>query len=372
MNTRAKTAAARQVGQLLWIGIDGTAWSARLARLMRDVAPGGVILFGRNLSQDARQVRSLTDAIQRSVPVPPFLAIDQEGGRVSRLRPLVGPTPACGDLARRPDATNAVRRHAEATALALRCLGFNVNFAPVLDLSQPGAHNGIGDRAFGDDPRTVALLAGLFAAAHQRAGVIPVGKHFPGLGGAAGDTHELLPTVRRTRSELLRQDLLPYRRLGASLPIVMIGHAFYPALQGKPDAPASLSAAVVTALLRRRIGYRGLVLTDDLEMGAIDQSMDGGAQAVAAFRAGADGLMFCRSEERIRQASEALRTAAERGDLPTARLRSSLRRVQALKRRFIDARRRPRFSAGVLNRARALFVSLAPAARAGFDPTARD
>src|SRR5262245_22148208 len=170
------------VGQLLWIGIEGTTWNPATARLLHDVAPGGVILFGRNITADPRQVRALTDAIHRHSATPPFIALDQEGGRRSRLRPLVGATASCGTLASRPDATVAVRRHAEASALALRCLGFDVNFAPVLDLSGPTAPNGIGDRAFAEAPGTVTLLAGLYAAAHKRAGVMTVGKHFPGLG----------------------------------------------------------------------------------------------------------------------------------------------------------------------------------------------
>ena len=359
-------------GQLLWIGFEGTAWTSDLARLLRDVAPGGVILFGRNITSDPRQVRALTDAIHRSSPTPPFIAVDQEGGRVSRLRPLVGPTPACGALASRPDATVAVRRHAEASALALRCLGFDVNFAPVLDLSGPTAPNGIGDRAFGEDARTVALLAGLYAAAHQRAGVLVVGKHFPGLGGATGDTHAMLPIIQRTRADLLRQDLLPYRRLRAALPAVMIGHACYPALQGRQDQPASLAPAIVTALLRRRLGYRGLVVTDDLEMGAIDPVLDGGARALAAFKAGADAMMFCRSEAVIRRASATLHAALRGGQIPEARMRASLRRIRAARRRWLHGRRRGRYSSGAMARARLVFESLTPAALAGHDPTARD
>jgi beta-N-acetylhexosaminidase len=372
MTVRKVASPAALSGQLLWIGFDGTKWSRAIERLLRDVAPGGVVLFGRNLSGDPRQVRALTDAIARALPIPPFVALDQEGGRVSRLRPIVGPTPSCGALGARADATTAVRRHAEATAQALRCLGFNVNFAPVLDLSTPDAGNGIGDRAFADDPRVVTLLAGLYAAAHLRAGVVPVGKHFPGLGGAGGDTHQILPMVLRTRSRLLREDLLPYRRLRASLPMVMIGHAFYPALQGKVEQPASLAAGIVTTLLRRQVGYRGLVLTDDLEMGAVDQSLDGGAQAMSALRAGADGLMFCRSEDRIRQAAAALRKAADSGELPAARLRASLRRIQSVKRRWLNGRRRARYAASVLAEARRAFAALEPSRAAGSDPTARD
>jgi beta-N-acetylhexosaminidase len=361
----------QQIGQLLWIGFEDAAFTPRLQKLLRDVQPGGIILFSRNFPDGARSLRALTDALYRSLPVPPFIALDQEGGRVSRLRPLIGPTPSGASLAARPDVQQAVRRHGEATALALRTLGFNVNFAPVVDLSRPEAANGIGDRAFGDDPRTVALLAGLFAAAHQRLGVMTVGKHFPGLGSATGDTHAVLPVVRRSRADILRADLLPYCRLVRALPAVMIGHACYPALQDRSDQPASLSAAVVTTLLRKRLKYRGLVLTDDLEMGAVDQSLDGGTLAVQAFRAGSDGLMFCRSEERIRQAARALAQAAESGTLTRPRLRESLRRVLGHKRRWLTSRRRPRFETGSLERAREMFAALAPREPAGADPTAR-
>jgi len=369
--TSARTL-ADDVGSLLWIGFEGTRWSPALARLVGDVRPGGVILFGRNLTANPRQVRALTDAFHRALPEPPFIALDQEGGRVSRLRPIVGATPACGALGARPDASVAVRRHAEATATALRCLGFDVNFAPVLDLSTADMPNGIGDRAFSDDPRAVALLAGLYAAAHQRAGVLTVGKHFPGLGGATGDTHALLPRITRGRVDLLRSDLLPYRRLKGRLPAGMVGHAAYPCLQEMDDQPASLSPAVVTTLLRRRLGYRGLVLTDDLEMGAIDQTLDGGTQALQALAAGSDILMFCRSEERIRQAHAALRRGALAGVIPAARLRESYRRIAAVRRRYIGGRRRTRYSPGVLARAREVFASLAPQPAAGVDPTARD
>lgn len=361
----------QQLGQLLWVGFEGTKVTPSLARLLGDVNPGGVILFGRNLTEDPRQIRTLTDAIYQALPAPPFIALDQEGGRVSRLRAIVGPTSTAAALASRSNACEAVRRHSEATALALRCLGFNVNFAPVLDLSRPGSRNGIGDRAFDDRPRRVAVLAGLFAAAHLRAGVVVVGKHFPGLGGADADTHETLPIIRRSRALLLRQDLLPYRRLGRVLPMVMIGHACYPALQGRADQPATLAPSVVGDLLRRRLGYRGLILTDDLEMGAVDQSADAGEVALAAFAAGNDGLMYCRSEERIRRAMDALERAVNAGRVPEARVRESLRRVRAAKRRFLDGRRRGRFSRDTLAQARTKLQALSPAQVTGFDPTAR-
>jgi beta-N-acetylhexosaminidase len=368
---RARDLAAEEtIGQLLWIGFDGLSLDPAVERLLREVRPGGVILFGRNIGS-ASQVRALTDALHRAIRLPPFIALDQEGGRVNRLRPILGATPASLALAGRPDAEAAVRRHGAATAAALRSLGFNVNFAPVLDLSGADPGNGIGDRGFGEDPARVSSLAEVFVRIHLRAGVLPVGKHFPGLGAARADTHLTLPVIRRPRALLWRRDLLPYRRLRRLLPMVMVGHAFYPALQGGRPGPATLSPAVVTALLRRRIGFRGLVLTDDLEMGAVNQGAGGAALALAALRAGSDGLMFSRSEERIREAFEGLCRAAADGTLPAGRLRAPVRRILALKQAYLAGRRRPRYSPGALARARLLMESLGGAAEAGPDPTAR-
>jgi beta-N-acetylhexosaminidase len=264
-----------------------------------------------------------------------------------------------------------VRLHAEATSLALRSLGFNVNFTPVLDLSGPRQRNGIGDRSFGADPLLVIRYARQVARTHLRAGIIPVGKHFPGLGEARQDTHLALPLIRRSRRGLMGREMMPYRRLRASLPMIMVGHACYPALQGDPVAPASLSRAVVSGCLREQLGYRGLILTDDLEMGAIDDNADGGSRALEAFEAGHDGLMFCQSAERIAEALEALIHALELGELDPAVVRSRLRRIARVKDRFLARLHRPRYSAGGIKRARAIFASMDPAAHSGFDPTAR-
>src|SRR5207249_629523 len=199
--------------------------------LLDRVRPGGIILFARNI-EDARQVRTLIDALQRHAATPPFIALDQEGGRVNRLKTILGPIPPNLGLATRPDAPRRILRHSASTAAALRTLGFNVNFAPVLDLSGQDAANGIGDRAYGVEAETVCRLAGVFLKEHLRSGVLPVGKHFPGLGSARADTHLTLPVIDKPRKALWEEDLLPYRRLRRWLPIVMAGHACYPALQG--------------------------------------------------------------------------------------------------------------------------------------------
>lgn len=366
----SRLALEEKVGQLFWIGFEGTSLGPSLERLILDIRPGGLILFGRNI-ENAAQVRDFNDALIRTLPIPPFIALDQEGGRVSRLRGILGPTPSAWALAARPDAARAVRRVSVATARALRLLGFNVNFAPVLDLSDPGMQNGIGDRAFGIAPGRVVDLAGRFVRAHLESGVLPVGKHFPGLGRARADTHLSLPVIAATRADLWQSDLLPYRRLGRMLPMIMAGHACYPGLQQSDREPASLAREVVDGLLRRRIGYPGLILTDDLEMGAVDQRMDGGEQALRALRAGNDGLMFCRSEARIREAFQAVVEAFRARWLKRARLDASVRRTLSLKRRHLGARRRTRLTPEALDRCRAAFAAIGAGESAGPDPTAR-
>ena len=359
-----------RVGQLFWIGFQGTSLGPDLRSLLDRVRPGGVIFFSRNI-ENASQIRALTDDLFRSLRTPPFLALDQEGGRVNRLKPILGPIPANLDLAGRADAPAAVHRHARATASAMRSLGFNVNFAPVLDLSGRDPGNGIGDRAYGEDPRIVCRLAKVFLEAHLKAGVVPVGKHFPGLGSARADTHVTLPVISRSRALLWKEDLLPYRRLRQKLPVVMAGHAYYPAIQGDGPSPATLSGSVAAGLLRRKVGYRGLIVTDDLEMGAVDQAQGAGHQAMSALAAGHDGLMFCGSEEKIREAYETLLAAVREGKIDTARVGLSVRRILRLKDRFLCRRRRAPYSKEIVVRSRRVLASLGAGADSGHDPTAR-
>ncbi len=359
-----------KVGQLFWIGFHGTTLDHPLGSLLERVRPAAIILFVRNI-ESAPQVSSLIRDVNGMLRIPPFVALDQEGGRVNRLKPILGPIPANLDLAIRRNPAGAVKRQAGAMAAALRTLGFNVNLAPVLDLSGPDARNGIGDRSFGEDPRTVCRLGRIFLEAHLKAGVVPVGKHFPGLGSARGDTHLTLPVISKSRARLYDEDLLPYRRLRRLLPIIMAGHASYPALQGGSPGPATLSRGVIDDLLRHRLRYRGMIVTDDLEMGAIEQKQGAAAQALAALAAGNDGLMFCGSEEKIFAAYEGVLAAARRREIDPKRLARSLDRIAAVKAAYLKKRRAPRDPAGALDRSRRSIAALGAEDVAGFDPTAR-
>jgi beta-N-acetylhexosaminidase len=324
---------AQMAGQLLIIGIDGTSLNPSLKSRLQSVSPCGIILFARNLV-DAPQVAAFCRDLYAALPVPPFLAIDQEGGRVNRLKGIFPPIPPNLDLAGRESAGDLIRDHGNETGTGLGLLGFNLNFAPVLDLSDSGSPNGIGDRAYGSHPESVSALAQIFLESQDAAGVLGCGKHFPGLGGGQVDSHLDLPVISRSEEELWSEDLLPYRELRDLLPFVMVGHAYYPALQGRSPQAATLSRSVVRELLRERVGYPGVILTDDLEMGAIDQKKQAGEVVLQALDAGNDLVMYCKSWDRIEEAHAALMHALRGGALSTARVDESLARILALKERL--------------------------------------
>lgn len=335
---------SQMAGQLLFIGIDGTSLNANLKTSLRRISPGGIILFARNL-EDAPQVADFCRDLYASLPVPPFLAIDQEGGRVNRLKGIFPSIPANLDLARRESAAELVRLHANETGAGLSLLGFNLNFAPVLDLSDADSGNGIGDRAYGKDPARVGALARVFLESQDAAGVLGCGKHFPGLGSGQVDSHLDLPVIARGAQEIWSEDLLPYRQLRDSLPFVMVGHAYYPALQGSTPEPATLSRTVVQELLRERIGYRGVIVTDDLEMGAVDQKKSASEVVLDALGAGNDMVMYCKSWDRIEEAHAALARALGTGALSPSRVNDSLARLFALKERLSPSEMLPAFDA---------------------------
>ncbi len=289
------------------IGLPGTDLDRETRRRIRSLRPGGVILFARNLDH-ARQTATLLDEVRAELPYRLLLAIDQEGGRVSRLGPWIGATPTAAHLAQ--TGIDQTRQFGHATGTALAALGFNVDFAPVVDLCSSEATNGIADRSFGLDPTEVTRLAGAFLDGVQGSGVAGCLKHFPGLGETHVDSHVELPTVRRTAEQIRRHDLEPFRALRDSAASVMVGHGHYPELDPEPGRPASLSPPIVDGLLRREIGYRGLIVSDDLEMGAVAPIDRDGSAAVEAVDAGCDLVLYCADLDRAAMARDALESRA--------------------------------------------------------------
>jgi len=280
-----------KIGQLLLIGLPGTEVDSETRELLETIQPGGVLLNATNI-ESAQQVVELTSNIRSVVEVPPLIAVDQEGGRVDRLKGIYSPMPSA-DLLRASGDASIAARLGEITAEALRTLGFNMNFAPVLDIAMnDSADNGLKGRYLGSTAAKVVRLAGAYLEGLQRGGVIGVGKHFPGLGSSVVDSHMDLPVVERSRDEIMKEDVLPYMELfskiNARLNAIIVAHAHYPALDGPSALPSSLSKNVVNGLLRDELSYKGLTITDDLEMGAITGVRDVAEAAVMAIEAGND------------------------------------------------------------------------------------
>src|SRR5271170_3807505 len=282
-----------QIGQLLIVGFDGTEITPRLASLLTRLQPAGVILFARNIKTAEQTWRLLRDC-QKCVSTPLFTCVDLEGGRVDRFRDVLGPTPAAAEVFATGD-RKLFRRHGQVIGENCRAFGFNVDFAPVLDLAFEASRSVLSSRVVSANPRETAAYARDFLAGLRAAGVLGCGKHFPGLGEGNLDSHRELPVIDKPLKKLWAEDLLPYRMLRAQMPMVMIAHAAYPQVT-HDQTPASLSKVWITDILRKRIGFRNLVVSDDLEMGGVLSAAPVGQAAVEHLRAGGDLLLICRHE----------------------------------------------------------------------------
>jgi beta-N-acetylhexosaminidase len=299
-------------GSLLVVGLGGTELTGLERAWLRLVRPGGIILFRRNIT-DAKQTRALLDEATGLGAHHGVRCVDVEGGTVNRLRDALAVFPsaqAVGAAVIKTRKSRLAYEHGELIARAVMAFGFNTTLAPVVDLALPESAEVLGSRPPAADAAHVldyarAFLAGLVA--HRIAGC---GKHFPGLGGAAGDTHFVTPEIGRSEKQIWNEDLVPYRELQAAMPMVMMNHAAYPRTQGK-DRPASASAFWITTVLREQIGYRGIILSDDLEMGGILKFLPVDDAAIGAVRAGSDLLEICHSPELILRSYEALIAEAE-------------------------------------------------------------
>jgi beta-N-acetylhexosaminidase len=255
------------LGQLIITGVPGKALDRATARLFRKVRPGGFILFGRNI-ESAGQLRKLIDDLRDLSEAEPIITIDQEGGRVSRLR-LIGNEPPNAQQLRDKDDVELIRRHGDITGRLLRLFGFNLDLCPVLDISfDDNADNSLRGRCYGKNVDQVVRNAGAFNEAMRGQGMASCGKHFPGYSAAKSDAHYQLPRIDRTREQLDQNELAVFREFVDDVDSMMICHGWYPCFESK-KTPATLSRRIITDLLRKELGFEGLIMTDDLDMGAI-------------------------------------------------------------------------------------------------------
>lgn len=274
----------------LILGLSGPVLTSEEAELFRELQPAGYILFSRNL-KSASQIRELTDSLSALSIDLPFISIDQEGGRVWRTREFSAAPPDAATFTQKAS-PNQIARFGALTGQLLELLGINLNFAPVLDLDHfPEQNNGLRGRCWGDDSQTVINNAGVFNRWMRKQNVLSCGKHFPTNGLALSDPHHDLPIADISREELLKEDLLPYTALMPELDAIMACHLRFPKLDS--EMPASLSKKILTGLLRDQLGYQGLILTDDLDMGAIVQNYGRGNDIRLALEAGADLALIC-------------------------------------------------------------------------------
>lgn len=282
------------LGQCFWIGINGTtAEDTHTREIFKRFQPGGICLFQRNV-ESIDQVIKLNASLQKISAVPLFLAVDQEGGTVERLHKLVGSIPPAMALAAARSLTYTKRIHTS-HAKILNAMGFNVNFTPVLDLALRNADNGLGTRCFSNDPSIATRFAKTVIDAHRGSGVLPCGKHFPGLGDTDRDSHVALPTVPRPWKQLLREDLRPYKKLLSRLPFIMVNHALYPEKNSK--LPASLAKEIVTDFLLKKWNYQGFSISDDLIMGAVSNLYNLTESCEKALEAGNHLFLICKPED---------------------------------------------------------------------------
>lgn len=330
----------KKIGQLFFIGIPGPEYDEATSELIEKINPGGVCLFSRNI-KTADQTRNLLDTIRNNSTVEPFLSLDQEGGLVDRLRRVMTPIPAPNKFERVSD----VRQFASIIAESIRILGFNMDFAPVVDVidhDRERFSNGLQSRAFGKSASDVIELAGAFLDELQDNGVIGCVKHFPGLGAAEVDSHEELPLVHIDKETFESVDLVPYRDIFKEQRshAVMVAHAAFPKLDLQETdrngklLPSSLSFEVVTRLLRQDLGFEGIAITDDLEMGAILKNYGIGEACKQAIHAGEDMLAICAEQKSIREGYNAVAEAVGSGEITESRIDESLGRIAKLKSRL--------------------------------------
>ena len=323
----------KKIGQLFFIGIPGPDFDPQTQKLIKDISPGGICLFARNV-RTPENVRKLLDEIRENSQTPPLLSLDQEGGLVDRLRRISTPMPSAKSLQTPEEAQQLAR----ITSELIQILGFNMNFAPVVDVindERRGFSNGLYSRTFGNSLEDVLDFAGNYLEVLQKNGCLGTIKHFPGMGAADLDPHEDFPQIKISEDTFLAMDLVPFKNLIelTKVQAVMVAHTSYPNLhlQEKDEKdrllPATLSFNFVTKLLREKLGFEGITITDDMEMGAIINNYGIGSACQKAILAGIDMLAICAGVDSIYAGYETVLEAVKKGDISEERINQSLKRI---------------------------------------------
>ena len=326
------------VGQLFMVGFQGTRLNSDLNYFLKKLHVGGIILFKRNV-QDPFQLaelnRSLQETAMETASIPLFISIDQEGGPVSRLEPPFTQFVSQSTMGASENSEERIGHFARTQARELKLVGINMDLAPVLDVNARGPEGLMAARSYGADPNLVARLGTLCIRELQQAGIMACAKHFPGIGDTDLDSHQDLPVQLKDRESLERLELIPFREaMKVPAAAMMISHILYPAFD--PKHPASLSNQIVMGLLRQGLGYEGLVITDDLEMGAVVNHYGIEEAVFLAFAAGVDTLLVCHDPDKIERGYQHLLKKIKSRAIPEDLFIKSLRRTLGLKQRFLQ------------------------------------
>ena len=332
----------QKIGRLFIGGIPGPELDTNTIRLIKDYHLGGIILFSRNIEdpiQLARLCRDIQKVAMENSGYPLFLAIDQEGGRVARLKQPFSQFPGNAGIGESPNPEKSALHFASTTAREMSLVGLNMNMAPVIDVAQVHMDSHLVGRSFSQDTLLVTKLGKIVINTLQQGGIMAVAKHFPGLGKSDLDPHLHLPTIHATFEEMESVHLAPFQgAIEANVSAIMSSHAVYPALE--PGIPATLSEKIITNLLRKKMRFSGLIISDDLEMGAIAKERGLPEGAADAFEAGIDLLLICKSQSLLLDSIELIRDKILKGDIPYERLEKPLERINKYKTRFLYPRKK--------------------------------
>ena len=325
------------LGKYFMVGLPGLDLDASTVQLVRDLGIHNFIIFSRNV-ESPEQLRKLCqelNAVCREHNLPlPFISIDQEGGTVARLSKPFSQFKEARVLAESTDPQKNLASFAQTCAAELIDVGINMNLAPVLDICPSGEGFFMEHRSLGNDPHIVGQLGCLIIEEMQKLGVAACGKHFPGLGAAKIDPHLHLPTVTSGRDDIMSRDLIPFQQaMDAGVAAIMTSHTIYSDIDD--GVPATLSPLILSAIARDQMGYDGLIITDDMEMGAIEKEGSIEEACVKSFIAGADMLLICHDHDKIRRSLTAFKGAVAKGTVSVKRLQDSGRRIDAAHRIFI-------------------------------------